>query len=255
MNDLDKKIEDFYNTQNMTLNILPSKLLVLAKSGDIDAMYDFANTLTSLPEGLLTSEEDSQAFFWMKKASENGNEEALGHMAMLYITGENKWLVKDEDKGKKILLELKNSKSDIVQNFIYLFDETYFKFETKDRRDSYLQEKISGWIDVEIPKFHNQFLLKAIPKAVELAEEFISNKDIKKDDRELFTQYLNEHVLTNIFHLDSIILLKELLKGNPHAKKEVLVQWVKMRNNMNPREDYMSLKGLTLDQIKMANFN
>jgi len=34
-----------------------------------------------------------------------------------------------------------------------------------------------------------------------------------------------------------------------------LVQWVKMRNNMNPREDYMSLKGLTLDQIKMANFN
>ena len=50
-------------------------------------------------------------------------------------------------------------------------------------------------------------------------------------------------------------ILKELLENNPHAKKEVLVQWVKMRSSMRPREDYASLKGLTLDQIKTANFN
>ena len=54
-------------------------------------MFDLANTIISLPEEQLTLNEDVTAFYWMKEAELNGSEEALGHMAMLTITGESKW--------------------------------------------------------------------------------------------------------------------------------------------------------------------
>ena len=251
MNDLDKKIDDFYRSHGQTLNILPSKLLELAKKGDADAMYDYANTLGSLPSNILTNEESNESFFWMKKASEAGSEEALGHIAMLYITGESQWIVKDEEKGKKILKDLENSRSPVVRNFINLFDSEYFDLATAEEKDDYLFKKINNTAE-EIISEHTSYLIKLIPKAVELSEEFISKKEIHKEDRELFAQYLNEHVLTNVFDFENIVLIKELLDNNTYARKEVLDQWENMRKTMHPRDDYMSLKGLSLEKIKNA---
>ena len=251
MDYIDKIIEEFYKTQNQTLNILPSKLREQATKGNVDSMFEYANTIISLPEGLLPPEQNLLANTLMLRASSEGHEEAKCHIALLYITGESKYLRKDVEAGKEILKELKNSKSTIVQNFISWFDHRYFELSTQEEKSEYLFKKMNKIVEEDIPE-HASNTFKQIPKAFELTEEFIIRKEVLRDDRELFAQYLNEHVISAVFNLDDIDRTEELLNDNPYALKEVLDKWEKMKFILRPHDYYMSLKGLTIDEIKEA---
>ena len=73
--------------------------------------------------------------------------------------------------------------------------QEYFKLKTEEERSSYLNAKINNFKNTIIPE-HSSYLLALIPKAVELAEEFISNGDIanKTKAESTFLIFLNEHV-------------------------------------------------------------
>tara|TARA_B100001029_G_C14869083_1_gene343485 strand:+ start:73 stop:690 length:618 start_codon:yes stop_codon:yes gene_type:complete len=94
------KIKNYYNSQNLNLNVYPQTFYEKAKLGDSQSMFDFGNILfEACFNGDLEEKYKHISVYWILKAAFNLVPEALTIVGNIYSGGNYNRIPKDTEKG------------------------------------------------------------------------------------------------------------------------------------------------------------
>lgn len=249
-NELDQLIKKYYYDQGMNLNVVPSQLEKKALSGNVEYMFDFANILVEpLDQGIIDKKYQQLSYYWMKKASNLGHEPALSYICLWHLTGDNILMKSDYAEGMKIYNQLKKSNDPFIIHMVN-FAKDYADSDDKTELLKDAENIINNLI-----KRDGEAKLEFIIPAIEFTDKLISDGFVSESDRIHFTQFCVERVLGVIYPKNFNVSDSYINESyDTSVLNEIIESWKEYKDISELRDDFAQLKGKSLDEIKVMNF-